>query len=343
MSTHGWLAWDRSLPEAMSSRRVRSGRILTSVSVIGDALAAGRIGLDHAQVFAAVVNARNHAAMSAAAPALLDAAWVMAFEPWADEVRALARLADEDGPQPNEVRERVSVRHVGDATVVDGVFGQAHGHLLASAVEAMADELFRSHSESRADDPEHVIPSRSELRAAALLEPIHRGQAVDANSSKAARTEAVFVLQPECLSCGVRPEVTALGGRRIQDPAVWDIVADSTHTFAHLDTVGTVAFFGQSIASGGPGLVDPNHRPTCPRRQVERLGGTGLTDHECQCDEARHASRAQRRALELRDGQCVFPGCDAPVNWCDAHHVLHHRHALAGRRAWRREPGARPA
>ena len=21
----------------------------------------------------------------------------------------------------------------------------------------------------------------------------------------------------------------------------------------------------------------------------------------------------------------MFPGCDAPVNWCDAHHVIHHR------------------
>lgn len=35
----------------------------------------------------------------------------------------------------------------------------------------------------------------------------------------------------------------------------------------------------------------------------------------------RFANRAQRRALARRDGGCVFPGCDAPVGWCDAHHV----------------------
>ena len=35
----------------------------------------------------------------------------------------------------------------------------------------------------------------------------------------------------------------------------------------------------------------------------------------------RHATRAQRRALARRDGGCVFPGCDDPVSWCDAHHV----------------------
>jgi len=32
---------------------------------------------------------------------------------------------------------------------------------------------------------------------------------------------------------------------------------------------------------------------------------------------------ALRRALELRDGGCVHPGCGAPVSWCDAHHIIH--------------------
>lgn len=32
---------------------------------------------------------------------------------------------------------------------------------------------------------------------------------------------------------------------------------------------------------------------------------------------------AIRRALELRDGGCTWAGCDAPVSWCDAHHITH--------------------
>ncbi len=32
-------------------------------------------------------------------------------------------------------------------------------------------------------------------------------------------------------------------------------------------------------------------------------------------------SAAQRRALAVRDGGCVWPGCQAPPGWCEAHHV----------------------
>ena len=35
----------------------------------------------------------------------------------------------------------------------------------------------------------------------------------------------------------------------------------------------------------------------------------------------RLATVAQRRAIAIRDGGCTFPGCDAPISWCDHHHV----------------------
>jgi hypothetical protein len=37
----------------------------------------------------------------------------------------------------------------------------------------------------------------------------------------------------------------------------------------------------------------------------------------------RLVSAAQRRALVRRDGHCRFPGCDAPHDYCDGHHIVH--------------------
>ena len=37
----------------------------------------------------------------------------------------------------------------------------------------------------------------------------------------------------------------------------------------------------------------------------------------------RIVSPAQRSALAVRDGGCVFPGCERPLAWCDAHHLWH--------------------
>jgi hypothetical protein len=31
---------------------------------------------------------------------------------------------------------------------------------------------------------------------------------------------------------------------------------------------------------------------------------------------------AQRSVLAVRDGGCVFPGCDRPLAWCEGHHLV---------------------
>ena len=41
---------------------------------------------------------------------------------------------------------------------------------------------------------------------------------------------------------------------------------------------------------------------------------------------SRVVTAGQRSALAIRDGGCVFPGCDRPLAWCEAHHLRHWLH-----------------
>ncbi|MGV2983405.1 DUF222 domain-containing protein [Microbacterium sp. AGC85] len=43
---------------------------------------------------------------------------------------------------------------------------------------------------------------------------------------------------------------------------------------------------------------------------------------------ARLFNATQRRAIVLRDRECLIPGCDVPAEWCEIHHV--HEHARGG-------------
>jgi hypothetical protein len=41
---------------------------------------------------------------------------------------------------------------------------------------------------------------------------------------------------------------------------------------------------------------------------------------------SRVVTAAQRSALAVRDGGCVFPDCTRPLAWCEAHHLRHWLH-----------------
>jgi hypothetical protein len=38
---------------------------------------------------------------------------------------------------------------------------------------------------------------------------------------------------------------------------------------------------------------------------------------------SRVVTPAQRSALAVRDGGCVFPDCTRPLSWCEGHHLWH--------------------
>ena len=115
--------------------------------------------------------------------------------------------------------------------------------------------------------------------------------------------------------------------------------------------------FGSAVAADGEKLDQPTASvlmcdPVLHALVVDSLGVPLDLGRS-----VRFATKDQRRAASVRDGGCVFPGCDAPSSWCDLHHVEHaehggrtdlrnlaslcrHHHGISHRQGWqmRHEP-----
>jgi hypothetical protein len=90
---------------------------------------------------------------------------------------------------------------------------------------------------------------------------------------------------------------------------------------ASLDTLAGIPGAPAGELEGGSTLpAETVQRYACDSA-LSRITGQNELEHELN-----HASRtlpaAIRRALEARDGQCVWPGCGRPLSWCDGHHLV---------------------
>jgi hypothetical protein len=110
------------------------------------------------------------------------------------------------------------------------------------------------------------------------------------------------------------------------------------------------------LGSGEPVPADTARRLACDARIIPAVLGAASEPLDIG-RESRVVPQGLRRALELRDRGCRFPGCDVQAGWCEAHHVVHwasggpttvdnlvllcpYHHVLTHEGAWRvaREP-----
>lgn len=137
----------------------------------------------------------------------------------------------------------------------------------------------------------------------ALCEDLYRAEKADGQLSSPAQRRAAALVEMARRSAGataktaakplitlvVRAEDLAAGrggttdrGDHVPDPALRRLLCDTSMAAVVLDALGEPVDLGRKV---------------------------------------RDASTAQRRALLVRDGGCVFPGCDRPPGWCHAHHL----------------------
>jgi hypothetical protein len=125
--------------------------------------------------------------------------------------------------------------------------------------------------------------------------------------------------------------LVALARGALDGGSLPDVRAERPHVRVTIDWQALCAARGASGVSGGslgwagPICPETARRLACDAGVVRVITGPdGLPLDVSRAQ--RTATAAIRRAVEVRDGHCVFAGCDAPPEWCDVHHVVHWAH-----------------
>jgi hypothetical protein len=125
------------------------------------------------------------------------------------------------------------------------------------------------------------------------------------------------------------------GGEAGGEPAHVTIITDLEQLTAARSLTGASSLTGAGGGSGGRRAVGlahgTGHGPLSTAALAllscdARLRAVVLDEHGAVLHLGRSqrlASKAQRIALAARDRGCVVPGCGAPAEWCDAHHVTY--------------------
>jgi hypothetical protein len=153
-------------------------------------------------------------------------------------------------------------------------------------------------------DPENGETLLTALRA--VLDDEARSGRADDRSPVQRRADALGEICRQWLDRGERPEVA---GERPHLTMTMGIEALRRDGPAELEHVGSVA-------------AATARRLACDA-SITRVVMSGRSEP---LDVGRRTpviSPALRRAVVVRDRCCLFPGCDRPQSWCDAHHVVH--------------------
>jgi len=300
--------WRHGTDPRRTKRDLKTANTLRrSLPTVAAALAEATVSVDRAPVLAAGVNERNRDTIAATQAELLNlAAQQSTFAGFCRDIEQVMRLADLDGAEPPQPRNHASVARTGDqVTATFDLYGPA-AISFAEQLNTEANRLFRRWTTDHEHCADIDIPPRSELLAQAAMNLINSGAAHRHTGRTTPTSDINIVIDVNEASLpGLFADHTLLPGPAHAGPIDW-----SKHA---TDLTGTR--LRHSTREWELLTCDPTYTWIL----------TAADGHPVACRTGeRHANRQQRRALHLRDGRCVFPGCDAPADWCDAHHIQPH-------------------
>jgi hypothetical protein len=137
----------------------------------------------------------------------------------------------------------------------------------------------------------------------------------DRRSHAERQGDALVELCRQALTAGTLPDVR---GERPQVRVTIDLIALCAGRSA-------AGVSGGELPFAGPICAETARRLACDSAVVSIFTGPAGLPLDVGRSQ-RTAPAAIRRAVEIRDGHCVFAGCTAPAAWCDVHHVIHWAH-----------------
>jgi len=289
-SAPGWLVANCSLPRTDAVRLVRTARHLSGNERTAKALAAGDIKVEHTQTIARVAQGREELARRHE-DTLLSAATRVNPDDFVKVARRWAELAD-DQISKTKGKHNWERRHLHVSPIMGG--GRIDGFVdpeATAVITAALDALMPPDPKDGIEAPRTL----SQRRADAFVEMCQRSLGSSAPSSRA-KSNVDIVIDSDTAT-GKTPtdllhtRCDIVGGGILSKAAVERILCDSAAGYAVIRRP-----FACDLAHQASEVLDLGRR-------------------------SREPSAAQRRAVQLRDEHCQYPGCRAPVSWCDIHHL----------------------
>ncbi len=318
-TTKRWLEHRTRLSPGSASRLAATSRALRDhLPATRDALASGRVTAAHVSAIARVVRTVGAEHASTAEPILLDLA--RRFDP-AVVARATSAIFAEVDPAGAEKalqaayeKRGLTLSVVGEHGYLDGVFDLESTEMIRTALQPLMTK--------NGPDDRRSVP---QLRADALLDVFgrHLDTADDVPSVGGHRPHLSVVIDAAQLPPADVVDAGDLGdaGDADSTPRGWAgtitlpwtgaaVPASVARRWAcHATITPLVArLLGRRRGASGPPpgvAVDPAWLPMA-------VGRTQRT-----------ATAGQLKALTVRDGGCIHPGCSRTAAYCDAHHVVH--------------------
>lgn len=352
-STANWYALAADLHPREAAGQLHTARTLgDDLPRLHRAAAEGTICWSKARIAAGHAGRVGEHLFAEAEPVLVKAATelsVVQFERLCKAVRARAEaLLDADPDRAAFHRRYLQVSPVGNLVRIDGQLDRADGEVLLTALNALVNPATTpvSAKDGETDEQGKDLRTARQRRADALV--WLAGHALNTADLPAAG--------------GNRPHLDVLvdldtllaESRRLLDP---DRAAGAGPHAAQggPDTRDARQVYEaqvEQVARLIPALADhlatrlaTQHRPggawtlertePIPDRELLRLTCDAtlrriIADGQGQPLDIGRATRvvpaSMRAALNARDGGCVYPGCDRPPSWCEAHHAIHYLH-----------------